>query len=102
MIDKLPPVFYEYFNNERGHISPCSAGMYEPAIDILAALAKEFGVTIDYLVTGHVCPATDSRIINQAEHMLEALAEMKNLSRGDLLILLLAQMSMPLSINMDG
>lgn len=92
---------------KRLHISPSSVGMYEqgrrePSIDILAALAKEFGVTIDYLVTGHVCPATDSRIINQAEHMLEALAEMKNLSRGDLLILLLAQMSMPLSINMDG
>ena len=34
--------------------------------------------------------------------MLEALAEMKNLSRGDLLILLLAQMSTPLSINTDG
>ena len=54
---QITPVFYEYFNNERCHISPCSVGMYEPAIDILAALAKEFGVTIDYLVTGHVCPA---------------------------------------------
>ena len=62
----------------RLHISPSSVGMYEqgrrePSIDILVALAKEFGVTIDYLVTGHVCPATDSRIITQAEHILEAL-----------------------------
>ena len=46
----------------RLHISPSSVGMYEqgrrePSIDILLALAKEFGVTIDYLITGHVCPA---------------------------------------------
>jgi len=38
-------------------ISPSAVGMYEqgrrePALDILAAMAEFFGVTIDFLVTG--------------------------------------------------
>ncbi len=38
-------------------ISPSAVGMYEqgrrePALDILAAMAEIFGVTIDFLVTG--------------------------------------------------
>ncbi|MBQ8769314.1 MAG: helix-turn-helix transcriptional regulator [Oscillospiraceae bacterium] len=38
-------------------ISPSAVGMYEqgrrePALDILAAMAQIFGVTIDFLVTG--------------------------------------------------
>ncbi len=38
-------------------ISPSAVGMYEqgrrePALDILVAMAKIFGVTIDFLVTG--------------------------------------------------
>lgn len=42
---------------ERLHISPSTVGMYEqggrePSIHILAAIAHEFDVTIDYLVLG--------------------------------------------------
>jgi transcriptional regulator with XRE-family HTH domain len=41
----------------RLHISPSAIGMYEqgrrePSVDILIALAKEFGVTLDYLLSG--------------------------------------------------
>ena len=81
----------------RLHISPSSVGMYEqgrrePSISMLLALSKEFGVTIDYLVTGHICPITDSRIGKQAEEILETISGLNKLSREDLLFLLLIQM----------
>lgn len=39
------------------HVSPSTVGMYEqgrrvPALDILLSMAKLFGVSLDYLVTG--------------------------------------------------
>lgn len=38
---------------QRLHVSVSSVGMYElSSIDILVAMSKEFGVTLDYLVTG--------------------------------------------------
>lgn len=42
---------------ERLHLSSSAVGMYEqgrrhPSLDILIALAREFGVTVDYLITG--------------------------------------------------
>ena len=81
----------------RLHISPSSVGMYEqgrrePSISMLLALSKEFGVTIDYLVTGHICPITDSRIGKQAEEILETISGLNKLSREDLLVLLLTKM----------
>ena len=81
----------------RLHISPSSVGMYEqgrrePSISMLLALSKEFGVTIDYLVTGHICSITDSQIGKQAEGILETISGLNNLSREDLLVLLLTKM----------
>ena len=43
---------------QRLKISPSAVGMYEqgrrePAVDMLVALSKLFGVSIDYLVTGN-------------------------------------------------
>ena len=81
----------------RLHISPSSVGMYEqgrrePSISMLLALSKEFGVTIDYLVTGHICSITDSQIGKQAEEILETISGLNNLSREDLLVLLLTKM----------
>lgn len=42
----------------RLHISASAMGMYEqgrrePSVDILVAIAQEFGVTLDYLLSGH-------------------------------------------------
>lgn len=42
---------------KRLHISPSAVGMYEqgrrePSVDTLIAMAKEFGVTLDYLLSG--------------------------------------------------
>lgn len=82
----------------RLHISPSAVGMYEqgrrePSISILLALSEEFGITIDYLVTGHICPITDSKIIRQSEQFLKTVSGICKLSREDLLILLLAKMN---------
>lgn len=79
-------------------ISPSAVGMYEqgrrePSISILLALAEEFDVSLDYLVTGHICPITDTKIIRQAEQVLETVSEVCSLSREDLLILLMATMN---------
>ena len=43
---------------KRLHISASAMGMYEqgrrePSVDILIAIAQEFGVTLDYLLSGH-------------------------------------------------
>lgn len=75
------------------HISPSAVGMYEqerrePSIDVLIAMSEEFGVTLDYLVTGKVCTLTDPRIHEQAAHVTEALSVLKDLSRQDLIVLL--------------
>ena len=48
----------------RLNISASAVGMYEqgrrePSIDMLVALAKEFGATVDYLATGSLCAISD-------------------------------------------
>ena len=51
----------------RLNISASAVGMYEqgrrePSIEILVALSEEFGVSIDYLITGHLYSTTDHQI----------------------------------------
>ena len=80
----------------RLNISASAVGMYEqgrrePSVDTLVALAKEFGVTVDYLITGNLCAISDPRISVQSQHILDVLSELNNLSREDLLILLLTK-----------
>ena len=74
----------------RLHISPSTVGMYEqgrrePPIDVLVAKSEEFGVTIDYLITGKVCTLTDPRLIEQADHVMDIISVLKDLSCEDLI-----------------
>lgn len=51
-------------------ISPSAVGMYEqgrrePALDVLAAMAEIFGVTIDFLVTGKAINTEEQSRLNQ-------------------------------------
>jgi len=84
----------------RLHTSPSTVGMYEqgrrePSIDVLVAMSEEFGVTIDYLVTGKVCTLTDPRLGEQADCVLAAFSVLKGLSREDLMILVIAKLMNP-------
>ena len=85
---------------QRLHISPSTVGMYEqgrriPSVDILLAMSEEFGVTLDYLVTGKMCPLEDPRLRNQADHILDGLAPLRTLSREDLMILIITMLMNP-------
>ena len=67
-------------------------GRREPPIDMLIAMAKEFDVTIDYLVTGTYSASmfTESNLDHACD--TEAFSMFKNLSREELIVLLAAQM----------
>ncbi len=48
-------------------VSPSTVGMYEqgrrePSVDILVAMARTFGVTVDYLLTGQATPREQEQI----------------------------------------
>lgn len=82
---------------ERLHISPSTVGMYEqgrrePPIDVLIAMSEEFGVTIDYLITGKICTLTDPRLSEQANHVMDTISALQDLSREDLMILLIVKL----------
>ena len=82
---------------ERLHISPSTVGMYEqgrrePPIDVLIAMSEEFGVTIDYLITGKICTLTDPRLSEQADHVMDTISALQDLSREDLMILLIVKL----------
>jgi transcriptional regulator with XRE-family HTH domain len=82
---------------ERLRISPSTVGMYEqgrrePPIDVLIAMSEEFGVTIDYLITGKICTLTDPRLSEQANHVMDTISALQDLSREDLMILLIVKL----------
>lgn len=81
----------------RLHISPSAIGMYEqerrePSVDTLVALSKEFDVTMDYLVVGSNGVNLDQKICISHKQLVEALPELRSLSREDLLVMLIAEM----------
>ena len=60
-------------------ISPSAVGMYEqgrrePALDVLAEMARVFGVTIDFLVTGKAGSAQEE------DQLMQVLMERVNIS----------------------
>lgn len=78
---------------QRLHISPSTVGMYEqgrrePSIGTLVALSQEFGVTVDYLITGNRRAITDPENRPSTECTLDALTMLKHLSREELIVLL--------------
>ena len=85
---------------QRLHISPSTVGMYEqgrrvPSLETLLAMSAEFGVTLDYLVTGKMCPLGDLRLRNQTGHIRDALAPLKSLSREDLMTMITTMLMKP-------
>ena len=74
---------------ERLGVSPSAVGMYEqgrrePSCDILIALAREFRVSLDYLLTGQLA-------LGPAPGVKSFLADSRGLTKEDLIILLAAQ-----------
>lgn len=71
-------------------VSPSAVGMYEqgrrePSCDILLALSSEFGVTVDYLLTGH------NRSAEIPPALQSIIPDIRSLTKEDLIILLTAQ-----------
>jgi transcriptional regulator with XRE-family HTH domain len=65
---------------QRLKISASAVGMYEqgrrePAADLLVALADIFGVSVDYLLTGH--PGTEQEIQTADRTVLSSMAELE-------------------------
>ena len=84
----------------RLNISPSTVGMYEqgrrePSLDVLVAMSEEFGVTIDYLITGNRRTITESEISAPPGCPVEVFAMLKNLSREELMVLLVVKLITP-------
>lgn len=86
-----------------GHlqVSPSAIGMYEqgrrePSAETLVTLARTLGVSVDYLLTGQVCPREEKTVIPAAEAALRhAQAQLERrpgqpLSRQELAVLFAA------------
>ena len=92
---------------KRLRISASAVGMYEqgrrePAADILVALAREFGVTTDYLLTGKPQGHTEEYIAGQAvmrqTDAMESLLRLRSrrpFSRQELAVLFAAMLMEP-------
>ena len=89
------------------HISPSTVGMYEqgrrePALDVLAAMAEIFGVTIDFLVTGKPgCQEEQAQLsqllldrVNAADQRLDS-RRTRPFSRQELAVLFAAMLMEP-------
>ena len=91
----------------RLQVSPSAVGMYEqgrrePALDILVAMARIFGVTTDYLLTGKpVCETDHTAFSNaflqslDAAQSLSAARRDRAFSRQELAVLMAAMLMEP-------
>lgn len=79
----------------RLQVSPSAIGMYEqdrrePSAELLVAMARIFGVTVDYLLTGRAS-ARESDVIRSAmESVLEQPSQSRRLSRQEVAVLFAA------------
>lgn len=81
----------------RLHLSPSTLGMYEqerrePSIDTIVAIAEEFGVSTDYLITGKHSTMTESEICTPYGCSAGVFTMLRNLSREELIVLLVSNL----------
>lgn len=88
-------------------VSPSAVGMYEqgrrePAAETLVAMAKEFGVSVDYLLTGHPGSAQEEQLLSDVllrrlEAAQQRLADRQDrpFSRQELAVLFAAMLMEP-------
>lgn len=79
------------------NISPSAIGMYEqgrrePSCDILIALSRVLGVSVDYLLTGSHAPQQDGAFSMpfQPQNMVFSAQQMASFTRDELIILITA------------
>jgi transcriptional regulator with XRE-family HTH domain len=69
----------------RIRVSPSAVGMYEqgrrePSAQLLVSMAREFGVSMDLLLTGKAVSEADNRILGNA--LLQSLDEAQAMTQG--------------------
>ena len=79
-------------NMTREAISYYENGKRNPDLVTLLILSKYFGRSIDYLITGKICTLTDPRLSEQANHVMDTISALQDLSREDLMILLIVKL----------
>lgn len=84
---------------QRLHISPSAVGMYEqgrrePSLDALVELARVFGVSADYLLTGQPVSDQDRQVMDAVMHRnLQSVQGRRGLSREELATLFEAMLT---------
>lgn len=82
------------------NISPSAVGMYEqgrrePSLQILIALSREFGVTVEYLLNGSIRSAADCDALAYMSVQKDYGSTFTMLSREDLAVLLTTKLMNP-------
>ncbi len=84
---------------QRLHISPSAVGMYEqgrrePSLDALVELARVFGVSADYLLTGQPVSEQDREVMDKVmQRNLQNIKGRQRFSREELTVLFEAMLT---------